>query len=657
MNIRPRPISRRAALQGTGVFMALPWLEAMGPLTAWAENSNPKFVVPNRMAFLYTPNGKNMADWTPKTEGNNFELTPILEPLAAVKHKIMVLTGLTADGARAHGDGGGDHARALSAFLTGAHPKKTDGNDIRNGVSIDQVAASRLGDKTRLSSLEIGAEPGAMAGNCDSGYSCVYSSTMSWRSSTQPLPKQVNPKLVFERLFASSNDPLKASRDAIQKSILDFVRDDSKSLANKLGVNDVRKLDEYFSSIRDIELRIERAQKLPPVKTPDYAIPTGIPANYEEHLRLMCDLLALSFQSDVTRIATFVLANEASNKPYPFLQVPEGHHDLSHHGGDASKQAKLKQINIFHTKQLAYLLNKLESIQEGDGTLLDHSMIAYGSGIHDGNAHNHEDLPIILAGGGCGTLSQGRHIRLKKETPLSNLWVSMLNRMDVSVEKLGDSSGALSELFDPNAKPTAKPQPKVVVKPKPIMCKPGELLVDDDFESGKFGKAWFRITGKFDATSGQLKCAELPSDNHHSELSTGSTGPLQSQNFVIQFSFKLDGAKMLAIGLENPKGHVARAIASPNGFEIMKWSGKKDQQKLTLDDNQWHHALVEIHGSEMVAQVDNNPPLYFEDETLKTEKPRLVLINYGQFAWFDDVKVWKGEASETWPERRKQLKK
>jgi hypothetical protein len=480
---------------------------------------------------------------------------------------------------------------------------------------------------------------------------------MSWRSSTQPLPKQVNPKLVFERLFASSNDPLKASRDAIQKSILDFVRDDSKSLANKLGVNDVRKLDEYFSSIRDIELRIERAQKLPPVKTPDYAIPAGIPANYEEHLRLMCDLLALSFQSDVTRIATFVLANEASNKPYPFLQVPEGHHDLSHHGGDASKQAKLKQINIFHTKQLAYLLNKLESIQEGDGTLLDHSMIAYGSGIHDGNAHNHEDLPIILAGGGCGTLSQGRHIRLKKETPLSNLWVSMLNRMDVSVEKLGDSSGALSELFDPNAKPTAKPQPKVVVKPKPIMCKPGELLVDDDFESGKFGKAWFRITGKFDATSGQLKCAELPSDNHHSELSTGSTGPLQSQNFVIQFSFKLDGAKMLAIGLENPKGHVARAIASPNGFEIMKWSGKKDQQKLTLDDNQWHHALVEIHGSEMVAQVDNNPPLYFEDETLKTEKPRLVLINYGQFAWFDDVKVWKGEASETWPERRKQLKK
>ncbi|MFM7097735.1 MAG: DUF1552 domain-containing protein [Gemmataceae bacterium] len=657
MNIRPRLISRRIALQGTGVLLSLPWLEAMGPVTGWAETANPRSIAPNRMAFLYAPNGKNMADWTPKTEGSNFEVTPILEPLSFIKHKIMVLTGLTADGARAHGDGGGDHARALSAFLTGVHPKKTDGNDIRNGVSIDQVAASRMGDKTRLPSLEIGTEPGAMAGNCDSGYSCVYSSTMSWRSSTQPLPKQVNPKLVFDRLFASSNDPLKARRDAIQKSILDFVRDDSKSLANNLGANDVRKLDEYFSAIRDIELRIERAEKLPPVKVPEYPAPTGIPANYEEHIRLMCDLLVLSFQSDVTRVGTFVLANEASNKPYPFLQVPEGHHDLSHHGGDITKMAKLRQINIFHVKQLAYLLGKLDSIQEGDGTLLDHSMIAYGSGIHDGNAHNHEDLPVILAGGGCGTLTPGRHVRLKKETPLSNLWVSMLNRMEVSVEKLGDSSGALAELFDPNAKPVPKPQPKVVVKPKPIMCKPGELLLEDDFESGKIGKSWFRITGKFDIAGGQLKCAEIASDNHHSELSTGSTGPLKASDFVIQFSFRLDGAKMLAIGLENPKGHVARAIASANGFEIMKWNGRKDQQKIKLDDNQWHHALVEVRDSEMVAQIDDNPPLYFKDESLKTEKPRLVLINYGQYAWFDDIKVWKAEDLGSWPERRKVLKK
>lgn len=284
-------------------------------------------------------------------------------------------------------------------------------------------------------------------------------------------------------------------------------------------------------------------------------------------------------------------------------------------------------------------------------------MIAYGSGIHDGNAHNHEDLPVILAGGGCGTLTPGRHVRLKKETPLSNLWVSMLNRMEVSVEKLGDSSGALAELFDPNAKPVPKPQPKVVVKPKPIMCKPGELLLEDDFESGKIGKSWFRITGKFGVAGGQLKCAEIASDNHHSELSTGSTGPLKASDFVIQFSFRLDGAKMLAIGLENPKGHVARAIASANGFEIMKWNGRKDQQKIKLDDNQWHHALVEVRDSEMVAQIDDNPPLYFKDESLKTEKPRLVLINYGQYAWFDDIKVWKAEDLGSWPERRKVLKK
>jgi hypothetical protein len=651
------PISRRTALRGIGVSLSLPWLEAMGQLRCWAENLAPKTVAPNRMAFLYVPNGVNMADWTPKQEGTNFELPPILEPLSSLKDKFLVLTGLTADGARPHGDGGGDHARALAAFLTGVHPKKTDGTDIRAGVSVDQLGAARVGDKTRLASLEIGTEAGAMAGNCDSGYSCVYSSTMSWRSATQPQPKEVNPKLVFERLFASSKDPATARRDARQKSILDYVREDSKSLANQLGANDVRKLDEYFASIRDIELRIERAEKLPPVKTPDYPTPAGIPIVYEEHIRLMCDLIVLSFQADVTRVVTFVLANEASNKPYPFIQVPEGHHDLSHHGGDAAKQAKLKRINLFHIQQLAYLLGRLKAIQEGDGTLLDHSMIAYGSGIHDGNAHNHEDLPILLAGSGCGTLSPGRHLRFKNETPLSNLWLSMLNRMDITVEKLGDSSGALPDLFDPNAKPAPKPAMKKVVLPKPLMCKQGELLLEDDFDSGKYGKNWFRITGKFEVSGGQLKCAELAADNHHSELSTGSLGPLKAQDFVIQFSFMLDGAKMLAIGLENPKGHVARAIATAEGFEIMKWEGKKDLHKMKLDGGTWHHALVEVHGSEMIAQVDDQPPLYFEDEGLKVEKPRLVLINYGQYAWFDDIKVWKAELSDSWPAKRAELKR
>lgn len=442
-----KQLSRRTILRGMGVSMSLPWLEAMGPVTAWAdEQKADSKTAPNRMAFIYVPNGKNMVDWTPEKEGSEFDLPPILQPLAPVKEKLLVLTGLTADKARAHGDGGGDHARALGAFLTGAQPRKTDGTDIRAGISVDQVAASRVGRKTRLASLEMGCEHGAMAGNCDSGYSCVYSSTMAWRSATQPLPKEVNPKLVFERLFSSVPNAKRAERDARRKSILDFVREDSKDLAGKLGVNDVRKLDEYFASVRDIELRIERAEKLPPVKTPDYAVPTGIPAAYDEHIRLMCDLMVLAFQADVTRVITCVMANEGSNKPYKFIDVPEGHHDLSHHGNDAAKKEKIRKINLFHTRQLAYLLEKLNTTPEGEGTLLDNAMIAYGSGNSDGNAHNHDNLPVLLAGGGCGTLNTGRHIRYAKETPLNNLWLSMLNRMDVDVAQLGDSSGALRGL-------------------------------------------------------------------------------------------------------------------------------------------------------------------------------------------------------------------
>lgn len=442
----PQLLSRRTILRGLGVAISLPWLEAMGPLTAWAEDTPAAATAPNRMAFLYVPNGKNMADWTPTKEGSDFDLPPILAPLAPVKDQLLVVTGLTADKARPHGDGGGDHARALAAFLTGAQPRKTDGTDIRAGVSVDQVAAARVGDQTRLASLEIGCEQGAMAGNCDSGYSCVYSSTMSWRSATQPLPKEVNPKLVFERLFASAPDANRAKRDAQRRSILDYVREDSRDLSKQLGRNDVRKLDEYFASLRDIELRIERAEKLPPIKTPEYPAPAAIPASFEEHIRLMCDLVALAFQSDVTRVITFVLANEGSNKPYPFIDVPEGHHDLSHHGNDEAKKAKIRQINTFHTKQLAYLLEKLRSIPEGDGTLLDHAMVAYGSGNSDGNAHNHDNLPIVVAGGACGTIKTGRHIRYANETPLNNLWVSMLNRMEVDIAKLGDSTGALPDL-------------------------------------------------------------------------------------------------------------------------------------------------------------------------------------------------------------------
>jgi hypothetical protein len=431
-----RPISRRTLLRGAGAAVALPWLEAMAaPLSAER---------PRRLAFFYVPNGKNMADWTPKKEGADFDLPAILSPLEEIRRDILVLTGLTADKARPNGDGAGDHARALAAFLTGAQPRKTDGADIRAGVSADQVAAAALGDRTRLASLEIGCEAGAMAGNCDSGYSCVYSSTMSWKSATQPLPKEVNPKQVFDRLFGAGSAEERAKVRAQRKSVLDLVREDTKELSGKLGRQDRQKLDEYAASVRDIEERMERAAKLPDVKPPEGTErPAGVPASYEEHLKLMGDLMVLAFQADVTRVCTFVFANEGSNKPYPFAGVPEGHHDLSHHGNDAAKKAKIAKINEFHVEQLAYILGRLKGVKEGDGTLLDQCMIAYGSANSDGNRHNHDDLPVLVAGRGGGTIKTGRHVRFPKDTPLNNLWLALLQRMGVNAPSLGDSTGVL----------------------------------------------------------------------------------------------------------------------------------------------------------------------------------------------------------------------
>jgi hypothetical protein len=437
-------ISRRTVLKGLGAAVALPWLEAMAPLTALAASAP---TPPRRLAFLYVPNGVNMAEWRPKAEGPLSALPSILKPLEPVKDRLLVLSGLTADKARPHGDGPGDHARALAAFLTGCQPRKTDGADIRAGISADQVAAARLGDQTRLPSLEVGCEPGRQAGSCDSGYSCAYSNTISWRSATTPLPKEINPRLVYERLFSTAAPAERAARDLRRQSVLDFVREDAGSLQAQLGANDRRKLDEYFSSVRDVERRIARSAKLPEVKLPGGTKrPDGVPAHYDDHLRLMCDLLVLAFQTDVTRVCTFVLANEGSNLPYPFINVPEGHHDLSHHQNNPVKLAKIRDINTFHIKHLARLLTRLRSIREGDGPLLDQCMIAYGSGNGDGNRHNHDDLPVLLAGGGGGTFRSGRHVRYPNETPLNNLWLALLERMGVHTSQLGDATGALPGL-------------------------------------------------------------------------------------------------------------------------------------------------------------------------------------------------------------------
>jgi hypothetical protein len=438
------PLSRRAALRGLGVSVGLPFLEAMQPRSVVAASQEQKGP-PLRMAFLYVPNGVHMPGWTPRSPGADFELPAILEPLRAVKSDLLVLSGLSLNPARALGDGGGDHARAMASFLTGRHPRKTDGADLRAGVSVDQAAAQRIGRATRFPSLELGCEGGKNAGECDHGYSCAYQSNLSWRSETAPVAKQTNPRLVFDRLFGApggtggGEDVARADRH--NKSILDFVGDDARRLSQKLGAADRRKLDEYLIGVREIEQRIARPAV--DVGVARYPRPLGIPADYQEHLRLFGDLLVLAFQCDLTRIITFVFANDGSNRSYPGAGVWDGHHDLSHHGGDLAKQEKIQKINRFHTAQLAYILEKLKSIREGNGTLLDHCMILYGSGISDGNAHGHDDLPILLAGKAGGTVKTGRHVRLPSETPLTNLYVSMLDRMGVLVDGFGDSTGRL----------------------------------------------------------------------------------------------------------------------------------------------------------------------------------------------------------------------
>jgi hypothetical protein len=363
---------------------------------------------------------------------------------------LLVLSGLSQNNAAPMGDEGGDHARSLACFLTGAHPFKTDGANIRAGVSIDQVAAQRIGRLTRLPSLELGIDPSAQAGSCDAGYSCAYSSNISWKSATMPMAKEINPRLVFDRLFETGVRPgtpeERLRQERYERSILDHVRDDARQLHAQLGTGDRRKIDEYLESIREIERRIGRAE-LAGDRQPrsHWTPPSGIPNDLREHIRLMLDLLALAFQADATRICTFMFANEASNRAYPFLNVPDGHHDLSHHGNDGRKHEKIKTINRFHVEQFAYLLGKLKSLREADGTLLDHVMIVYGSGISDGDRHNHDDLPILLAGHGGGTIKTGRHIRYDPQ-PLNNLYLSMLDRMGVPIDRHGDSTGRVPKL-------------------------------------------------------------------------------------------------------------------------------------------------------------------------------------------------------------------
>jgi len=439
-------LSRRTILKGLGSAVALPSLEAMLPSSAAAQTVQ-SAQKPVRMAYMFVPNGMNMSHWTPTAEGTAFELPSTLAPLAKVKDKLTVFTGLAQRNAFALGDGPGDHARSTAVWLTGVHPKKTAGADIRNGPSVDQIAAQRIGNRTKFASLELGCERGAQAGDCDSGYSCAYSSNISWRSETTPVAKEVNPRLVFERLVGDGEAGEEAEsrfrRERYRKSILDMVLDDAISLRKELGKRDVQKLDEYLEGVREIERRLERIEKENPTAMLSGAQrPKGIPADYGEHIRLMGDMMILAFQSDLTRISTFMLANDGSNRPFRQIGITDGHHDISHHGNTADKMEKKRQIDRWQVEQVAYILERMNSIKEADGsTLLDNSMVLFGAGISDGNRHNHDDLPIVMAGSAAGSFRTGRHVKFTRETPLTNLFITMLDRVGVDVEKLGDSTG------------------------------------------------------------------------------------------------------------------------------------------------------------------------------------------------------------------------
>ncbi len=440
-------IARRTFLKGLGTAMALPVLEAMLPLSALAS-TGASAAKPVRMAYLFVPNGMSMPQWTPSAEGV-LELSPLLKPLEGVKSSINVLTNLAQLNASALQDGPGDHARSTAAWLTGVHPRKTAGADIQNGISVDQVAALKIGNQTRFASLEIGCERGATAGNCDSGYSCAYSSNISWRSASTPNAKEVNPRLVFERMFGSGNAAEKAQRDFFRQSILDAVIEDAAKLKGKLGSRDQFKLDEYFSAVREIEVRLAKFEKENAMlATAAGSKPTGIPSNYGEHIRLMGDMMILAFQADLTRVCTFMFANDGSNRSYRDIGVTDGHHEVSHHGRDEKKlDAKLK-IDAYHIEQLAYVLNKMQSTKDVDGSsILDNSMVVYGAGISDGDRHNHDDLPVLMAGRGGGSIKTGRHIILPKKTPMNNMFLTMLDKVGVNVETLGDSTGKLQGIF------------------------------------------------------------------------------------------------------------------------------------------------------------------------------------------------------------------
>lgn len=430
-------LSRRAILRGMGAAISLPLLDAMVPAFA----STTAAASPLRLAFIYVPNGIVMNQWTPACDGSSFELPRILAPLAPHHDQVSILSGLTQNTGRPLGDSAGDHARASATFLTGVHPKKTDGAGICAGVSVDQVAAAHAGSTMKLPSLELGCEDGRLVGKCDSGYSCAYSNTLSWRTPNTPLPPETNPRSAFELLFGALDDnPAdRQKRLADETSILDYVLDDTRRLTRNLGASDQRKIDEYLTSVREIERRIQLAEEEDTHTPPSFEKPTGVPADYGDYAKLMFDLMLVAFQSGITRVSTLMLGREGSLRAYREIGIADAHHPLTHHGGNPELIEKVARINTYHIEQFSYFLGKLKATRDGDGSLLDHSLIVYGSGLSDGDRHAHNNLPVLVAGQ-CG----GRHLTYAPETPMNNLHLALLDRMGVHIDQLGDSTGELN---------------------------------------------------------------------------------------------------------------------------------------------------------------------------------------------------------------------
>lgn len=459
-NVAASRINRRGFLRGIGSLVALPSLEAMMPIASAANAAAVQGARtagltasgdPLRMAYLYVPNGVNLDMWKPKGEGKDYQLGAAFKSLEEQRGDFQIFSGFKLDNATAGPDGAGDHARANASFLTGMRARKTAGADINCGVSVDQMAAREMEGKTRFSSLELSCDGVRKSGNCDSGYSCAYQFNLSWRTPNQPMAPESNPRYVFERLFGAGDEKERTKnaekRIANKLSVLDFVNDQAKSLHKQLGRNDQHKMDEYLTGVREIEQRIEKAESWGPPPNPGVPAPNGIPESYGEHIRLMMDMMVLAFQTDSTRVSTFLLAHDGSNRSFAELGVPDGHHSISHHQRNAEKLDKIAKIDAFYMENLAYFYKRLRETKEANGkSLFDNSMIVYGSGIADGDRHNHNDLPIVVGGGGGGIFNPGRHVDLKSEVPLSNLYLRMLNEFGVKADRFGDSTGLLANV-------------------------------------------------------------------------------------------------------------------------------------------------------------------------------------------------------------------